>query len=178
VGAAAFPRQALALVPAEADALWQVQVDGSQIGQVRLLALDAPVWAAPAYGIELRLAVLSAAPEAGRAADEAPRAAAGMRFRPLPTTPAAERAVSLIVPDTLPAAQVEGVLRREGGELLERVALVDEFRGAGVAPGARSLTWQLAFRHPERTLRDKEIEGRLHKLLKAVEGELGVRQRS
>ena len=40
------------------------------------------------------------------------------------------------------------------------------------------MTWRLAFRHPERTLRDKEIEGRLQKLLRAIEGELGVRPRA
>jgi len=99
-------------------------------------------------------------------------------MRALPTTPAVERDLSLVVPDGLGAATVEGVVRREGGELLERLALTAEFRGPGVPAGHRSLTWRLTFRHPQRTLRDKEIDGRLQKLLGALETELGVRQRS
>ena len=44
-----------------------------------------------------------------------------------------------------------------------------------MAPGARTLAaWRLTFRHPERTLRDKEIDGRRSQLLKALEKELGV----
>jgi phenylalanyl-tRNA synthetase beta chain len=82
-----------------------------------------------------------------------------------------------VVPDELPAARVEEVVRREGGELLERLELLREYRGSGVPAGARSLSWRLTLRHPERTLRDKEIEGRLQKLLRALEGELGVRPR-
>jgi phenylalanyl-tRNA synthetase beta chain len=36
----------------------------------------------------------------------------------------------------------------------------------------------LTFRHPERTLREKEVEARRDKLLRALESELGVRQRT
>jgi phenylalanyl-tRNA synthetase beta chain len=181
VARAAFPGAAVELAPASGDALWTVQVDGEPRGVVRRLALDAPVWAAPAFGIEVELASLSAAPEEpGRRGEVHPGAvpsATARRARALPTAPAAERDVSLLVPDGVGAGAVEAVLRREGGDLLERAELTAEFQGGGVPPGARSLTWRLAFRHAERTLRDKEIEGRMQKLLRAVEGELGVRQR-
>lgn len=175
----AFPGTSVALVPSSAGDLWEIDVDGTSVGSVTRVPLDAPVWAATAFGIEITLAQLSAAPSgpADASSPEPPRPGAMTAFQPLPTTPAAERDVSLLVPDAVPAARVAEVLRREGGELLERVDLVAEFRGAGVEPGARSLTWRLAFRHPERTLRDKEIEGRMQKLLRAVEGELGVHQR-
>jgi len=67
---------------------------------------------------------------------------------------------------------------RAGGELLERLVLFDEFRGGTVPEGFRSMAWQVTFRHPERTLRDKEIAARREKLLRTLEGELGVRQRT
>jgi phenylalanyl-tRNA synthetase beta chain len=69
-------------------------------------------------------------------------------------------------------------MRRTSGELLESVELFDEFRGEGLAQGTRSLAWRLTFRHSQRTLRDKEVEGRRQKLLTVLEKELGVRQRS
>ena len=53
-----------------------------------------------------------------------------------------------------------------------------EYRGAGIADGFRSVAWRLTFRHPERTLRDKEVAGRRDKVLRTLEGELGVRQRT
>jgi phenylalanyl-tRNA synthetase beta chain len=58
------------------------------------------------------------------------------------------------------------------------VTLFDEYRGKGVEQGMRSLAWRLTLRHPERTLRDKEVEGRRDKLLKTLEHELGIRQRT
>jgi phenylalanyl-tRNA synthetase beta chain len=36
----------------------------------------------------------------------------------------------------------------------------------------------LTFRHPERTLRDKEIEGRRARLLEILEKDLGIRPRT
>ena len=100
-----------------------------------------------------------------------------MRYRPLPTTPSAEVDIALLVPDGTMAAQVEKVIRASGGDLLENVALFDEYRGEGLPEGVRSLAWRLTFRDPVRTLRDKEIEGRRQKILRSLASELGVRPR-
>ena len=182
----AAPEAAVSLVPSGADAtdgtLWSIHVGGVPRGVVRGLSLDAPVWAAPAYGIEFELGPVDSA-------DVAPRGKSlggtggrtarrtHVQFRPLPSTPPAVIDLALVVPDTLQAADVERVIRSNGGELLERLALFDEFRGQGLPAGARSLAWRLTFRDATRTLRDKEIEGRTNKILRALEGELGVRQR-
>jgi phenylalanyl-tRNA synthetase beta chain len=96
------------------------------------------------------------------------------QYAPLMTTPAAEFDLALIVPNKIPAEMVERVMQLAGGDMLEHTELFDEFRGAGIPEGTRSLAWRLTFRHPERTLRDKEIDGRRSQLLKALEKELGV----
>jgi phenylalanyl-tRNA synthetase beta chain len=101
-----------------------------------------------------------------------------VRYRPLPTTPAAAFDLALLVPDGTSAGDVERVIRASGGELLERVELFDEYRGEGAGDGVRSLAWRLTFRDPVRTLRDKEIEGRRQKILRSLESELGVRPRA
>ena len=105
-------------------------------------------------------------------------AATATRYRALPTTPPAVIDLALLVPDGVTAADVERVLRGAGGQLLERVVLFDEFRGGDLPAGTRSLAWRAVFRDPKRTLEAREVEGRRQKLLKALEGELGVRQRS
>jgi phenylalanyl-tRNA synthetase beta chain len=104
--------------------------------------------------------------------------AGAVRFTPLPTTPAAEIDLALIVPDATRAATVETAMRQAGGELLERVELFDEYRGSGIPAGTRSLAWRLTWRHPERTLRDKEIEGRRARLLEILDKDLGIRPRA
>jgi phenylalanyl-tRNA synthetase beta chain len=99
------------------------------------------------------------------------------RYTPLPTTPAAEFDLALLVPEAISAAEVERVVRDAAGELLESLEPFDEFRGKGVSDGVRSVAWSLTLRHPERTLRDKEIEGRRDKILRTLDQELGVRPR-
>lgn len=183
LAASAHPGARIALEPAEAPRLWRVLADGTEVGEVVRVSLDAPVWASEAFGVELTLGEMPSLPvaEAGRhahASAPAPARREPVRFRPLPTTPAAEFDLALLVPDDLPAARVEQVLREAGGELLERCVLFDEFRGQGIPAGTRSLAWRLTLRHPERTLRDKEIEGRRAQFLKTLEGQLGVRPRT
>ena len=183
VASAAYPGAPVELRPAAGAVLWTVVVGGESRGEVRRVALDAPVWAAPAFGVELTLERTSARAVAppGRTAYEGNGAGGPggrLRYRPLPVTPAVEIDVALLVPEQMPAGRVEEILRRSAGELLERIVLFDEYRGTGVAEGFRSIAWRLTFRHPERTLRDKEIEGRREKLLRTLEAELGVRQRA
>ncbi len=180
----ADPSAVVELTPSDEGELWAIRIDGLRRGTVRRLALDAPIWAAPAYGVELTLAVVPADDVAPPGVSSyVPRSTApprrrAIRYRPLPVTPAAEFDLALLVPADMPVARVEEVIRGAAGELLERLALFDEFRGGSVPQGFRSVAWRLTFRHPERTLRDREIAGRREKLLRILEGELGVRQRT
>lgn len=66
--------------------------------------------------------------------------------------PAATQDVSLVVPAATPAADLEAALVAGAGELLEAVRLVDDYRGAGIPEGTKSLTFALRFRAPDRTL--------------------------
>jgi phenylalanyl-tRNA synthetase beta chain len=182
MAAAAFPGEPIAFEAGDAPAVWTVHV-GSRglVGHVERLTLDRPVWASEAFGVELTLGQLVsddvAPPRQHAHTHTVQRAAAptaGIRVRPLPVTPAAEFDLALLVPDAVPAAKVESVLRSSGGDLLEACALFDEFRGAGVPTGSRSLAWRLTFRHPERTLKEKEIDGRRARLLESLASQLGV----
>jgi phenylalanyl-tRNA synthetase beta chain len=169
---------------ASGEVLWDIRRDGRAIGNVSRVKLDAPVWASAAYGIELELEELDStdvAPpgqSAGAPAVAARPSPLAAPYRPLPTTPASEIDLALVVPDAVPAGRVGEVIRASAGDLLERLELFDQFRGTGVPAGHRSLAWRLTFRDATRTLRDKEIEGRTQKILRALEGELGVRPRA
>jgi phenylalanyl-tRNA synthetase beta chain len=161
---------------------WIISRGAAAFGAIGSVGLDAPVWAPTAWGIELSLgAVESAAPaERGRHSYEEQTSGPtpNRPFRPLPSNPAAEFDLALLLPAGRSAADVEKVIRATAGELLERLELFDEYAGEGVATGMRSVAWRLTFRHPERTLRDREIDGRRAKILAALEKELNVRART
>jgi phenylalanyl-tRNA synthetase beta chain len=167
----------------DANRLWEILVAGEVRGHVERMILDAPVWAAPAFGIELSLGPVPSADVAARGQHAHAAVAAGPQrvfppFRPLPATPASEFDLALLVRNDQRAADVEAVVRRAAGDLLESLTLFDAYVGKGVPEGYRSLAWRLMLRHPERTLRDKEIEGRRAKILATLEAELDVRPRA
>jgi phenylalanyl-tRNA synthetase beta chain len=195
--AAAYADRRVDLRPGSGLVLWKIHAGGHTVGNVLRVELDAPVWALPAFGIELILGEVATAPPAGRGSHSyiegnvvaapgtgqvtlvghAPTVVVS-KFRALPTMPAAEIDLALLVPHGTTVADVERVVREAGGDLLEKLELFDQYTGVGVDSNHRSLAWRLTFRHPERTLRDKEIEGRRSKILGALEQELHVRQRS
>jgi phenylalanyl-tRNA synthetase beta chain len=134
-------------------------------------------------GIELTLAHVSSepvAPPGESKLQSASHAAQSSRFsfRPFPSTPSTFVDIALLVPNDLAASRVECSIRDASGELLESLAMLSEYRGTGIPEGFRSIAWRLTFRHPERTLRDKEVAGRRDKVVRTLEGELGVRQRT
>ncbi|GAB3475022.1 phenylalanine--tRNA ligase subunit beta [Amycolatopsis cihanbeyliensis] len=64
--------------------------------------------------------------------------------------------VALVVDAEVPSAELAEVLRHGAGELLEDVALFDDYRGDQVGEGKRSLAYKLRFRAPDRTLTAEE----------------------
>lgn len=76
----------------------------------------------------------------------------GVEAAQIGTLPAATQDVSLVVDAGTPAAEVAAAVREGAGELLEHLHLVDDYRGAGVPEGTKSLTFALRFRAPDRTL--------------------------
>lgn len=75
--------------------------------------------------------------------------------------PVATQDVALLVPESVPAAEVEdalveGVEHSEYRGLLEEVRLFDVYTGEQAGPGRKSLAYTLRFRAPDRTLTAEE----------------------
>src|SRR6266496_3687735 len=150
--------------PAVSGAGWvAVSRDGGQpAGTATPLAADAPKWAGPLFGFEVRIAV-----------EPLPL----VQYRPLPTQPPVVRDISLVVPGSVTAAAIEAVLRPVGGPILAQLDVLDEYRGAGLPEGTRGVTWRCTFRAPDRTLTESETVAVLERMLKAAEESLDVRRR-
>ncbi|HWG02979.1 MAG TPA: phenylalanine--tRNA ligase subunit beta [Trebonia sp.] len=66
--------------------------------------------------------------------------------------PLATQDVALVVPESVPAADVSSALAAGAGSLLEGVRLFDVYTGSQLGAGQKSLAYTLRFRAPDRTL--------------------------
>jgi phenylalanyl-tRNA synthetase beta chain len=70
--------------------------------------------------------------------------------------PAATQDLSLVVAVSVPAGELQQLIKTGAGELLESITLVDDYRGENVGEGNKSLTFALKFRALVRTLTQAE----------------------
>lgn len=98
-------------------------------------------------------------------------------YQPLPRYPSIKRDIAMVTEERVLVAELEAVIRREGGKLLERVALFDVYRGKPVPAGSKSLAFTLVYRDADHTLTDEEV-GKVHdKVLAALKDECGAQLR-
>ncbi len=134
--------------------------DGKRRGWAGSLSTEQPAWAAPLFGFEFDLEV----GESGQ-----------RMFEPLPATPAVRRDLALVLPSGVTARQVHEVTRGAAGRLLEEVTVFDEYTSNDL--GGRSVAFSLVFRAPDRTLKDKEVDKAVSKIIQKLSEQLGVERR-
>ncbi len=92
--------------------------------------------------------------------------------------PSSDIDLAFEVDERCAAADVEREIRKAGSDLLVGLALFDVYRGAGVAPGTRSLAYALRLQAGDRTLTDSEIAETRARCIAAVEKVLPARLRA
>jgi phenylalanyl-tRNA synthetase beta chain len=144
--------------------------DGSRLGLVGQLtpeiadAHGLPA-AEPLYVAELDLDTLEQA------------APVRLRIEPLPRYPSVTRDISIIVDDTLAAAEVRETIRRAAPPPLVRIAEFDRYQGKGIPDTKVSLALRLVFRSSDRTLTDAEVHDAMGQILEALKNQHGAIQR-
>ena len=103
--------------------------------------------------------------------------AAPQTYRPISRFPTVERDLALVVPEGQPAGPLLDTIRKAGRPLLQDVRLFDLYQGEGVPDGTKSLAFTLRF-GADKTLRDPEVDGRVRRIVKALEAEHGATLRS
>jgi phenylalanyl-tRNA synthetase beta chain len=125
-----------------------VVMEGRQLGYLGELLTTVSAGAR----VEGRLVALEIDVEPLLAASRTPRAQALHKF------PAIERDLAVVVEETVAAASLESAINEAGGPLLAQARAFDEYRGAQVPEGHKSVAFALTFRSPERTLTDAEVD--------------------
>ncbi len=90
------------------------------------------------------------------------------QFAPISRFPSVRRDLAVVVPDTVPAAQVYEVIAAEAGELLESAELFDLYTGPPIPPGHRNLAYALVFRARDRTLDAQAVDMVLARIAQAL----------
>ena len=98
-------------------------------------------------------------------------------FAPPSRYPAVRRDLAVETNVETEAGTLLAVIRGAGGELLEELECFDVYTGGNLDPQGKSLAFSLAFRHPQRTLKEKEVQKLVEKIICRLE-EAGARLRS
>lgn len=79
--------------------------------------------------------------------------------------PAIARDISMVVPKDVLVGQIEEVIEKRGGRILESYQLFDIYEGAQILAGFKSVAYSITFRAKDRTLEDKEVNEIMEKIL-------------
>lgn len=83
--------------------------------------------------------------------------------------PAVTRDISLEVPKSVLAGDIEGVIAQRGGKILESYQLFDLYEGDQIKSGYKSMAYSVTFRAKDRTLEESDVAGAMKKILNGLE---------
>jgi phenylalanyl-tRNA synthetase beta chain len=98
-------------------------------------------------------------------------------FQVISPYPAVKRDISVLVPMRVLAGEVQEVIARAGGKLVDDVDLWDYYTGKEIPAGRKNLTFRVVFAHPHRTPSPREVAAAEEAIIRALEDELGAEVR-
>jgi phenylalanyl-tRNA synthetase beta chain len=98
--------------------------------------------------------------------------------RALPRFPAVERDVAIVVDRDFSAQQVIDWFKNLGEALVESVQVFDQYLGAPIPEGKKSLAYKISYRAEDRTLTDAEINALHQSLVDSLGSTFGAERRS
>jgi len=100
-----------------------------------------------------------------------------VKYKGVPKFPAVTRDISLSMKKDVTAGEVEEVIRKKGGKILESYELFDVYEGSQLLKGYKSLAYKIVFRAQDRTLTDDEAGKAMDKIISSLaEKEVVLRQ--
>ena len=141
--------------------------DGRTVGYAGELApAVCKAWGLPARSVAFEVD-MDALTGAGNGDDQAASNAAPLEVRPVTTAPPAKEDIALVVDSDVTAAEIENVIRKAAGDLLESAVLFDVYTGDQVGEGKKSLAFALRFRS-DHTLSAEETAAVRKRIVKAA----------
>ena len=95
----------------------------------------------------------------------------------LPQFPGVGRDLNFVLDECVTWKQLEEVVRRAAGPLLDRVEFGGQYRGKQIGVDKKSYVVRLHYRSPERTLTSDEVEAAQANVIAAARGQTGAELR-
>ena len=98
--------------------------------------------------------------------------------RSLPRYPAVERDFALVVDQAFSSQRIIDWIKDLKNPLIERVEAFDEYRGAPISEGKKSLAYKISYRADDRTLTDAEVNSLHQELIQRMGNLFDAQRRS
>lgn len=101
-------------------------------------------------------------------------------FKPaqdLPVFPPSLRDLSVVLDKSVAYAQIVSALDKTPLDVHLSYKLIDLYQGEHLPEGKKSVTFSLAFSHPEHTLKDKEIDAAFNRIVEQLHNQVGAELR-
>ena len=99
------------------------------------------------------------------------------KYQGIAKFPAVTRDISMVVPKSILAGQIEEMIIKRGGQNLEGCELFDIYDGAQIKAGFKSMAYSITFRAKDRTLGESDITAAMKKIWNGLES-MGIEIRS
>lgn len=90
--------------------------------------------------------------------------------------PGVSRDISMVMKKEILVGEIEEIIRKNGGNLLESYQLFDIYEGSQIKEGYKSVAYSISFRAKDRTLEEKDINTVMTKILNNLQ-KLGIELR-
>lgn len=100
-----------------------------------------------------------------------------IKFTELPKFPAVTRDIAMLVDKTVPVADIEEIIRKASGKMLESINLFDVYEGEQIPEGKKSVAYNAVYRAADRSLTGDEVQKVFDKAVKNLEYNLGAQLR-
>lgn len=90
--------------------------------------------------------------------------------------PAVTRDISMVMKKEILVGQVEEIIEKKGGAILESYQLFDIYEGTQIKEGYKSVAYSITFRAKDKTLEDIDVNTSMERILKEL-GNLGIELR-
>ncbi len=100
-----------------------------------------------------------------------------IKYEGIAKFPGSTRDLSLVMDKSIFVGQIEEVIKKCGGKLLESYKLFDVYEGEQIAKGKKSVAYTMTFRAKDRTLETAEVDKIIDKILKEL-SKLGIEIRA
>ena len=95
-------------------------------------------------------------------------------YQPLPKFPAVTRDIAVVCDKAVTVGELEDAILKGAKGLLKDMALFDIYTGVGIAPGKKSVAFNLTLRSDDRSLTAEEADADVKSILTALEQECGA----